>query len=113
MASLEVLIVEDDRALARVLARALEQAGYSCRQAHDGNAALGEVAKATPDLMLVDLLLPKKDGQAVMSTLQAAEATRRIPIIAMSGVFRGVDALRSVLAAGARRSSRNRSSHTR
>ncbi|HKC52043.1 MAG TPA: response regulator [Myxococcota bacterium] len=100
MASLEVLIVEDDRALARVLARALEQAGYSCRQAHDGNAALSEVAKATPDLMLVDLLLPKRDGQAVMSTLQAAEATRRIPIIAMSGVFRGVDALRSVLAAG-------------
>ncbi len=100
MASLEVLIVEDDRALARTLARALEQAGYSCRQAHDGNAALSEVAKAVPDLMLIDLLLPKKDGQSVISTLQAAEATRAIPIIAMSGVFRGGDALRSILAAG-------------
>jgi CheY-like chemotaxis protein len=100
MASLEVLIVEDDRALARTLARALEQAGYSCRQAHDGNAALSEVAKATPDLILIDLLLPKKDGQSVMGTLQASEATRKIPIVAMSGVFRGADALRSVLAAG-------------
>ena len=97
---MEVLIVEDDRALARTLARALEQVGYSCRQAHDGNAALGEVAKAAPDLVLIDLLLPKKDGQSVMATLQAAEATRRIPLIAMSGVFRGADALRSVLAAG-------------
>jgi CheY-like chemotaxis protein len=99
---LEVLIVEDDRALARTLARALEQAGYSCRQAHDGNAALAEVAKAVPDLMLVDLLLPKKDGQSVITTLQASDATRKIPIIAMSGVFRGADPAKSVVAAGAK-----------
>ena len=99
---MEVLIVEDDRALARTLARALEQAGYSCRQAHDGIAALSEVAKATPDLLLIDLLLPKKDGQAVISTLQAADATKRIPIIAMSGVFRGADPMKSVIAAGAK-----------
>ncbi len=97
---MEVLIVEDDRALARTLARALEQAGYSCRQAHDGNAALGEVAKAAPDLILIDLLLPKKDGNAVIATLQASEATKRIHIIAMSGVFRGADPLRAVLGAG-------------
>jgi CheY-like chemotaxis protein len=99
---LEVLIAEDDRALARNLARALEQAGYSCRQAHDGMAALSEVAKAKPDLVLVDLLLPKKDGQSVIATLQAADATRNIPILAMSGVFRGADPLRSVTSAGAK-----------
>jgi len=99
---LEVLIVEDDRALARNLARALEQAGYSCRQAHDGLAALTEVAKAKPDLVLIDLLLPKKDGQAVMATLQASDATRGVPIIAMSGVFRGADPMRSVISAGAK-----------
>ena len=99
---MEVLIVEDDRALARTIARALEQAGYSCRQAHDGNAALTEVAKAKPDLLLIDLLLPKKDGQAVMATLQAADSTRGIPIVAMSGVFRGASSMKSVLSAGAK-----------
>lgn len=99
---MEVLIVEDDRALARTLARALEQAGYSCRQAHDGNAALVEVGKAAPDLILLDLLLPKKDGQAVINTLQASEATKKIPIVAMSGVFRGADPMRSVISAGAK-----------
>ncbi|HTO69635.1 MAG TPA: response regulator [Myxococcota bacterium] len=99
---MEVLIVEDDRALARNLARALEQAGYSCRQAHDGMSALSEVAKAKPDLLLIDLLLPKKDGQAVIATLQAADATRGVPIIAMSGVFRGADPMRSVISAGAK-----------
>ena len=99
---MEVLIVEDDRALARSLARALEQAGYSCRQVHDGNAGLEAVGKAHPDLILIDLLLPKKDGHSVISMLNAAEATRGIPIIAMSGVFRGSDPAKSVVAAGAR-----------
>ena len=99
---LEVLIVEDDRALARTLARTLEQAGYNCRQAHDGNAALEAVAKARPDLALIDLLLPKKDGNAVIATLQAAEATRGIPLVAMSGVFRGADVMRTALTAGAK-----------
>lgn len=97
-----MLIVEDDRALARTLARTLEQGGYSCRQAHDGNAALEAVAKARPDLVLIDLLLPKKDGQAVIGVLQAAEATRGIPLIAMSGVFRGADVMRTAMTAGAK-----------
>jgi CheY-like chemotaxis protein/tetratricopeptide (TPR) repeat protein len=99
---LEVLIVEDDRGLARALARTLEQAGFLCRQVHDGIAALEAIAKATPDLVLIDLLLPKKDGHGVITMLQAAEATRGIPIIAMSGVFKGADSARSTTSAGAR-----------
>jgi len=99
---LEVLIVEDNRALARSLGQALERAGYGCRQVHDGIAALEAVGKAAPDLILIDLLLPRKDGQSVISTLNAADATRGIPIIAMSGVFRGADPAKSVVAAGAR-----------
>ena len=99
---MEVLIVEDNRELARSLGRALEQAGYGCRQVHDGIAALEAVGKAAPDLILIDLLLPRKDGQSVIATLNAAEATRGIPIIAMSGVFRGADPAKSVVAAGAR-----------
>ena len=99
---MEVLIVEDNRALARTLGQALERAGYGCRQVYDGIAALEAVGKAAPDLILIDLLLPRKDGQSVISTLNAAEATRGIPIIAMSGVFRGADPAKSVVAAGAR-----------
>ncbi len=99
---MEVLIVEDDRGLARSLARTLEQVGFSCRQVHDGVAALEAVGKAPPDLVLIDLLLPKKDGHSVISMLQAAQATRGIPIIAMSGVFKGNDSARSVASSGAR-----------
>ena len=99
---MEVLIVEDNKALARTLGQALERGGYDCRQVHDGIAALEAVGKAVPDLILIDLLLPRKDGHSVISMLNAAEATRGIPIIAMSGVLRGADTLKSVVNAGAR-----------
>ncbi len=97
-----VLIVEDDRELARTLARALEEGGYQTQLAYDGEDALRAVSRQPPDLILLDLLLPRRDGRAVLSTLQQAEATRTIPIVAMSGVLRGRDHERDILAAGAR-----------
>ncbi len=99
--SQEVLIVEDDRALARKLVRTVESAGYRARLAHDGEAAMREVAKANPDLVLLDLLLPKKDGRSVLMILQSAEATNAIPVIAMSGIFRGASNARDLTQAGA------------
>ena len=99
--SQEVLIVEDDRALARQLVRAVESAGYSTRLAHDGEAAMREVSKAAPDLVLLDLLLPKKDGRTVLSVLKNAENTRKIPVLAMSGIFRGRERARELEQEGA------------
>lgn len=98
----DVLIVEDDRQLAATLARAVEQMGYACRTVHDGSAALEAIAKQRPAGILLDLLLPKKDGRAVLEALQAAEATRGIPVIVMSGVFRGRDQQAAMQKAGAR-----------
>jgi CheY-like chemotaxis protein/Flp pilus assembly protein TadD len=97
-----VLIVEDDRPLAAALARSVEQMGYVCRQAHDGASALQAVAAAAPDVVLLDLLLPRKDGRAVLQTLQSNDATRALPVIAMSGVFRGREHEQRTLEAGAR-----------
>jgi len=99
--SQEVLIVEDDRALARKLVRTVESAGYRARLAHDGEAAMREVAHSNPDLVLLDLLLPKKDGRSVLMLLQSAEATNGIPVIAMSGIFRGPSNARDLTQAGA------------
>ncbi len=99
--SQEVLIVEDDRALARKLVRIVEQAGYSTRLAHDGEAAMRAVANAAPDLVLLDLLIPKKDGRTVLTLLQSAGATRGIPVLAMSGIFRGRENARELTLAGA------------
>ena len=97
----EILIVEDDRPLARSLARLIEAKGYLTRQAHDGHAALSEVSKAKPDLILLDMLIPKKDGHSILADLSASERTSDIPIIAMSGIFRGRNHARDTTRAGA------------
>jgi DNA-binding response OmpR family regulator/tetratricopeptide (TPR) repeat protein len=90
----EVLIVEDDRELARLCARALEGQGYAVRQVHDGITALQAVETHAPDLILLDLLLPKKDGRAVLTALTSLERTAEIPVVVMSGIFKGRDVAR-------------------
>ena len=97
---MEVLIAEDDRALCRSLGRAIEKLGYSVRAVHDGAAALQAVEEHCPDLVLLDLLLPKVDGLGVVQKLRAVDRTRQIPLIAMSGVYRGKSVARDLENAG-------------
>ena len=97
---MEVLIAEDDRALCRSLGRAVEKLGYSVRPVHDGAAALEAVKEQPPDLVLLDLLLPKVDGLGVVQKLRSVDRTREIPIIAMSGVYRGKSVARDLETAG-------------
>ena len=97
---MEVLIAEDDRALCRSLGRAIEKLGYSVRPVHDGAAALEAVKDQHPDLVLLDLLLPKVDGLGVVQKLRSVDRTRDILIIAMSGVYRGKSVARDLETAG-------------
>ncbi|MEE9281751.1 MAG: response regulator [Myxococcota bacterium] len=95
----QVLIAEDDRALCRSLARAVEKLGYGVQQVHDGDAALESVRDHPPDLVLLDLLLPKVDGLGVVRRLRSVEMTE-IPLVAMSGVYRGASVARDLERAG-------------
>lgn len=84
-----ILVAEDDRAFTRMLTRVIEGAGYACTVVADGPSALKSIQRAKPDLLLLDLLLPGKDGRAVMQTMQSEATSRDIPVLCMSGVFRG------------------------
>ncbi len=97
----DVLIVDDDRNLAQALARLIEGAGWTPRVVHDGIAAMEEIQKAPPRAIVLDLLLPRKDGRAVLTELRGAPRTAEIPIIVISGVFRGGSQSREILEAGA------------
>ena len=97
---MEVLIAEDDRALCRSLGRAIEKLGYSVRTVHDGAAALEAVKEQRPDLVLLDLLLPKVDGLGVVQKLRSIDRSSAIPLIAMSGVYRGKSVARDLETAG-------------
>jgi two-component system, OmpR family, response regulator MprA len=79
--SARVLIVEDDDDIAQVLQRSLRLEGYETRIASDGEAALGAAADFVPDLVVLDLGLPKLDGMDVARRLRAADD---VPILMLT-----------------------------
>jgi DNA-binding response OmpR family regulator len=87
-----ILIVEDDRDIADLIAHYLQKAGYAVRTVASGTAALGEIRTTTPDLVLLDLMLPGVDGLAVCRALRHDTGTSTLPIIMLTA--RGEEAER-------------------
>ena len=84
-----VLCVDDDRSLCQILAKALAGEGYSVRTAHDGEEALVAVRAQPPDLLLLDVLLPKRDGFGVLAAIRALEnGAAETPALLISGCSR-------------------------
>ncbi|MCE9555810.1 MAG: response regulator [Planctomycetes bacterium] len=79
-----VLIVEDDRALADVLAYNLKQAGYETLLARDGQDGLSQAELRLPDLVVLDLMLPIVDGLEVCRRLRSNPATRAMLILMLT-----------------------------
>ena len=86
-----VLLVEDDRFLRRAGEAALRQRGFTVQVAADGEEALQKVQAEVPDLILLDLLMPKVSGIEVLRALRAAEATRAVPVLILSNSSRERD----------------------
>jgi DNA-binding response OmpR family regulator len=90
-----ILIVEDDEAIAAGLALNLQIDGYGSRVVQDGNAALDEVRRARPSLVLLDISLPGKSGLDVLAELRAAgDHTPVLVLSARRDEFDKVAALR-------------------
>ena len=93
-----VLIVEDDAANRALLERLLEREGYRTQSAGDGEAALLAVGEQGPDLVLLDIGLPRLDGYEVTRRLRSHVGTLTVPIILLTGrtgledVVEGLDA---------------------
>lgn len=87
--SKEVLVVEDDHYTNELISSTLKMAGFSVVSVFTGEQAIEAVKKHTPDLIVLDLLLPKMDGWDVCRILRKDGApTRRIPIVIASVVSR-------------------------
>ena len=76
-----ILIVDDERDLVETIQYNLEQEGYACDVAYDGEQALEEVKRKRPDLILLDLSLPKLDGVEVCRRLKEDDAYKDIPVL--------------------------------
>ena len=83
-----ILVVDDDEALADVLSRRLTQQGFATKTADSGTEGLALARSDHPDLILLDLRLPDKDGFAICEELADSTETCNIPIIILSGMER-------------------------
>jgi two-component system, OmpR family, alkaline phosphatase synthesis response regulator PhoP len=79
-----ILLAEDDRFLRRACETKLKQAGFNVRVAVDGEEALIMAREQSPDLLLLDLLMPRRDGLSVLATLRGDPKTKGIPVVIMS-----------------------------
>jgi type II secretory ATPase GspE/PulE/Tfp pilus assembly ATPase PilB-like protein/CheY-like chemotaxis protein len=82
--SKKVLLVEDEDALRRVVKDLLEREGFTVFEAADGVSALDEIDRAAPDIVVLDLNLPRLDGYGVLSHLRARPATANLPVIVLT-----------------------------
>ncbi len=83
-AAKRVLLVEDEESLRRVMKDLLEREGFVVYEAGDGVIALDEVDRLAPDLVVLDLNLPRLDGYGVLSHLRARPATQKLPVIVLT-----------------------------
>ncbi len=79
-----LLIVDDDRRIAQAVAMRLKAAGYDVQSAHDGEAGLAAATEQLPDLVVLDIRMPKIDGLSVLARLREQEQTRHIQVIVLS-----------------------------
>ncbi|MFA6304457.1 MAG: response regulator [Patescibacteria group bacterium] len=83
---LKILIIEDDTFLSQMYFTKLDLEGFKVVAADDGEKGLRVAKKELPDLILLDLVLPKKEGAQVLAELKADPATQAIPVIILSNI---------------------------
>jgi CheY-like chemotaxis protein len=80
----KVLVVDDDRVIAEMYSLALSRAGHEVVLANDGEAGLRAASTMRPDLVFLDVRMPKMDGVEVLRNLASVKATREIPVVMLS-----------------------------
>lgn len=84
-----VLIVEDELSMQRALKKKLEHAGYVVQTAIDGEEALASIKSSKPDLVLLDLIMPKMDGISVLRQLKGDDELRSTPVVILTNLSSG------------------------
>ena len=82
--SKKILLIEDSKNISGVLADVLKAEGYAVMHASDGVTGVAMTRRESPDLVLLDLLLPKLSGYDVCNTIKRDNNTRHIPVLVIS-----------------------------
>ena len=84
LASRTVMVVDDEPDMRYLIRVTLEEAGYAVVEASHGGAALEQMRRALPQLVVTDRMMPRMDGGELIERLRADESTRAIPIVIIS-----------------------------
>ena len=91
----KVLIVDDDKNAVKFLSVVLEENGYETAAAYDGSEGLERVKEVNPDLVVLDVMMPKKTGFVLFKQLKKDDALKDIPVLmltAVAGILEELDA---------------------
>jgi signal transduction histidine kinase len=91
-----ILIIDDDKIIVEILTQSLTLAGYAVSSAFDGEEGLALVRGQKPDLILLDVMMPKMDGYAVCRQIKGNPETRFIPVIILTALTDRDDKLRAL-----------------
>jgi len=80
----KVLAVDDQPQIVRLIQVNLQKAAYEVIPAYDGEEALQKIREHRPDLVILDVIMPKRDGFEVLRTIKADPETARIPVIMLT-----------------------------
>ena len=80
----KILVVEDSSTIRKVISITLSQKGYEIIEAGDGLEALSKLNEARPDLILLDIILPKMDGYQILSIIRENPEFKNIPVIMLT-----------------------------
>ena len=86
MSKKKILIVEDEVTLQKALTEFLTAEGFEVLSALDGEKGLGLAKSEKPDLVILDIILPKKDGYEVLTEIKNSEETKNIPVILLTNL---------------------------
>ena len=92
----KILFIEDESALQKAASQVLSEEGLQVLSALDGETGIEIARKELPDLILLDLVVPKKDGFEVLAELKKDETTQNIPVIILSNLEGSNDVGRAI-----------------
>ena len=88
---IKIVLAEDDKFISRAYQDGLQRAGFTITTAYDGNEAVAKIKEVKPDLILLDIIMPEKNGFEVIEEIKQDAALSAIPIIILSNLGQDSD----------------------